>query len=185
MREIVEDRVGVQMNNEMFQIALVVFVALTGVALMVQAIVMLVAFLSMRKTIASLHSDVQEMRTSVMPILSISKDLLEKVAPKAESILTDMADLSERFRDQTVQLQATTTEILDRVHRQTTRVDTIITGVIDGIEHTSNVIADSVGKPVRQISAMLASAKAFLSVLATGRRQGQRADVIADQDMFV
>jgi len=173
------------MNNQTFLIAIVVFVALTGIALMVQAIVMLVAFLTMRRTIASIHSDVQEMRTSVMPILKISKDLLEKVAPKAESILTDMADLTERFKEQTVELQATTTEILGRVQRQTSRVDAIITGVIDSIEHTSNVIAESVGRPVRQISALLASAKAFLTVLATGRRPGQREEVVADQDMFV
>lgn len=173
------------MNNETLLIVLIVFVALTGVALMVQAIVMLTAFLTMRKTVVSLYSDVQEMRTSVMPILTLSKDLLEKVAPKAESILTDMADVTGRLKVQTAELQSTTTEILGRVHRQTTRVDTIITGVIDGIEHTSNVIADSVGRPVRQISAMLASAKAFLSVLARGRRPSQQEEVVADQDMFV
>jgi hypothetical protein len=173
------------MNNETLLIVLVVFVALTGVALIVQAIVMLTAFITMRRTIASLYSDVQEVRTSVMPILSRSKDLLEHVAPKVESIADDMADLTQRVRQQGVEVQATTSEILERVHRQTTRVDTIVTNVIDGIEHASNAVADSVGRPVRQISAMLASAKAFLSVLATGRRPGQQEEVIADQDMFV
>lgn len=173
------------MNNQTLLITLVVFVALTGIALLVQAIVVLVAFVTMRKTIVSLHSEVEEMRTSVMPILNMSKDFLEKVAPKIESIATDMADISQRFRVQTADLQLTTTEILARVHRQTSRVDTIITGVIDNIEYASNVVADSVGKPVRQISAMLASAKAFLSVLATGRRPGQQEEVVADQDMFV
>ena len=170
------------MNNETL---LLIFVGLTGFALLVQAIVVLVAFLTMRKTIVSLRSDVEEMRTSVMPILGMSKDFLEKVAPKVESIAADMADMAQRFREQTADLQVTTTEILDRVHRQTTRVDTIITGVIDSIEYASNVVADSVGRPVRQISAILASAKAFLSVLATGRRPGQQAEVVADQDMFV
>lgn len=173
------------MNNETLLIVLVVFVALTGIALITQAIVMLVAFLAMRKTIVSLHSDVQEMRTSVMPLLSMSKDLIEKVAPKVESIATDMADLTQRFREQSADLQATTTEILDRVHRQTARVDTIVTGVIDGIEYATTVVADSVSRPVRQITAMLASAKAFLSVLTTGRRPGQQPEVVADQDMFV
>jgi hypothetical protein len=173
------------MNNETLLIVLVVFVALTGVALMVQAIVMLTAFITMRRTIVSLYSDVQDMRTSVMPILSRSKDLLEHVAPKVESIADDMADLTQRVRQQGVELQSTTSEILERVHRQTTRVDTIVTNVIDGIEHASNAVADSVGRPVRQITAMLASAKAFLSVLATGRRPGHQQEVVADQDMFV
>ena len=173
------------MNNETLLIVLVVFVALTGVALMVQAIVMLTAFVTMRRTITLLYSDVQEMRTSVMPILSRSKDLLENVAPKIESIATDMADLTHRVKQQGAEVQATTADILERVHRQTSRVDTMITGVIDGIEHASNVVSDSVSRPVRQVTAMLASAKAFLSVLATGRRPGRQQEIVADQDMFV
>lgn len=170
------------MNNE---VLLVAFVGLTGFAMLVQAIVMLVAFLTMRKTIMSLQSDVQEMRTSVMPILSRSKETIDRIAPKIESIATDMADLAQRAREQGIEVQATATEILDRIHRQTSRVDTMFTGLIDSVEYASNVVADSVTKPVRQISALLASAKAFLSVLATGRRPGQQAEVVQDQDMFV
>lgn len=170
------------MNNETL---LVVFVGLTGFALIVQAIVMLVAFITMRKTIATIHTDVEDLRASLTPVLKQSKDLLDKVGPKVESIATDMADLTRRFREQTVELQATTTEILGRVHRQTSRVDTIITGVIDNIEYASAVVADAITRPVRQISAMLASAKAFLTVLATGRRPGEQQEVVADRDMFV
>lgn len=177
-----KDRVGAKMNNETL---LVVFVGLTGFALIVQAIVMLVAFITMRKTIATIHTDVEDLRASLTPVLKQSKDLLDKVGPKVESIATDMADLTRRFREQTVELQATTTEILGRVHRQTSRVDTIITGVIDNIEYASAVVADAITRPVRQISAMLASAKAFLTVLATGRRPGEQQEVVADRDMFV
>lgn len=170
------------MNNETL---LVVFVGLTGAALVVQAIVMLVAFITMRRTIISIHADVHEMRTSVMPILSKSKDTLDKVAPKIESIASDMADLAQRLREQGAEVQFTASEILERIQRQTSRVDTIITGVIDGVEHASNVVADSVIRPARQITAILASAKAFLSVLATGRRPGEQPHVVTDQDMFV
>lgn len=153
--------------------------------MLVQAIVMLVAFLTIRKTIVSLQSDVQEMRTSVMPILTRSKETIDRIAPKIESIASDMADLAQRAREQGIEVQATTTEIMDRIHRQTSRVDTMFTGLIDSVEYASNVVADSVTKPVRQISALLASAKAFLTVMATGRRPGPAADVVQDQDMFV
>jgi methyl-accepting chemotaxis protein len=170
------------MNNETL---LVAFVGLTGFAMLVQAIVMLVAFMTMRKTIVSLQSDVQEMRTSVMPILTRSKETIDKIAPKIESIASDMADLAQRAREQGIEVQATATDIMDRIQRQTSRVDTMFTGLIDSVEYASNVVADSVTRPMRQISALLASAKAFLSVLATGRRPGQPAEVVQDQDMFV
>ncbi|MGA8088742.1 MAG: hypothetical protein WCA10_15785 [Terracidiphilus sp.] len=171
------------MNNE--TTLLVIFVGITGLALVVQAIVMLVAFLTMRKTIVSLQSDVQELRTTAMPILSRTRETLEKVAPKIESVATDVADLAHLLKEQSVEFQAVAAEILERVHRQTSRVDNMFTGMVDGVEQASNMVVDSVAKPVRRITAMLTGAKAFFTVLATGRRPDQQAEIVADQDMFV
>jgi hypothetical protein len=171
------------MNNE--TTLLVVFVGLTALALLSQAIVTLVAFLVMRKAVKSLQSDVQELRTTAMPILAKSRETLEKVAPKLESVAADVADIARSFKRQSVEFQAVAGDVLERVHRQTSRVDNMFTNVVDGVEHASNVVVGSVIKPVRQVTAMMAGAKAFLNVLATGRRPERQADVVADQDMFV
>jgi hypothetical protein len=176
------DRVGAEMNNETL---LVIFVALTGFALLVQAIVMLVAFLAIRKAFVSLQADVHELRVSAMPVIEKSRHTLEKLAPRIESVSTDITDVVRTLREQTYQFQAVAGDVLDRVHRQTSRVDNMFTGVVDGVEHASNVVIGSVVKPARQVSAIMAGARAFLSVLATGRRSGKRVDVTADQDMFV
>jgi hypothetical protein len=170
------------MTNETY---LLIFVGLTGFALLVQAIVMLAAFLTMRKSIVSIKGDVEEIRSSVMPILARSRDTLERVTPKIESIATDVADLVQRIKVQSVEVQAVAAEILDRVERQTDRVDNMFTGLMDGVERATIVVTDSVTRPVRQVNAVLAGAKAFLSVLATGRRPGDRVEINADQDMFV
>ena len=171
------------MNNE--TTLLVIFVGITGFALVVQAIVMLVAFLTMRKSIISLQSDVQELRTTAMPILAKTRETLERVAPKLESVATDVADIAHILKRQSVEFQAVAGDILERVHRQTSRVDNMFTNVVDSVERTSYVVVDSIGRPVRQLAAMLAGVKAFLTVLATGRRPDQQADIVADQDMFV
>ncbi len=171
------------MNNQ--TTLLIVFVGITGFALLVQAIVMLVAFLTMRKTIVSLQSDVQDMRTTAMPILNRARETLDKVAPKIESVATDVADIARRVREQSVEIEAAAAEILDRVQRQTSRVDNMFTGMVDGVEHAGNIVVDSVAKPVRQVMGMLAGARAFFTVLTTGRRPDRRADIVADQDMFV
>jgi hypothetical protein len=120
-----------------------------------------------------------------MPILAKSRDSLEKVAPKIESVSADVADIASMLKRQTGEFQLVAGDILDRVHRQTSRVDNMFTNMADGVEHASNVVVHSVVKPVRQVSAILAGAKAFLSVLTTGRRPSQQVDVVADQDMFV
>jgi hypothetical protein len=163
----------------------VIFVGVTAVSFAVQAIVMLVACIMMRKAVKAVQSDVQELRTTAMPILAKSRDTLEKVAPKIESVSADVADIASMLKRQTGEFQLVAGDILDRVHRQTSRVDNMFTNMADGVEHASNVVVHSVVKPVRQVSAILAGAKAFLSVLTTGRRPSQQVDVVADQDMFV
>jgi hypothetical protein len=170
------------MNNETL---LVIFVGITAVSFAVQAIVMLVACIMMRKAVKAVQIDVQELRTTAMPILAKSRDTLEKVAPKIESVSADVADIASMLKRQTGEFQLVASDILDRVHRQTSRVDNMFTNMADNVEHASNVVVHSVGKPVRQLTAILAGAKAFLSVLTTGRRPSQQVDVVADQDMFV
>jgi methyl-accepting chemotaxis protein len=171
------------MQNE--TLWLIVFVALTAFALLVQAIAMLVAIFTIRKTIMKVQEEVSEISSTVMPMLNRSKELLEKVAPRVESVSADLADIAQAAREQTAHIRATADEILTRVNRQTSRVDNMLTNVVDGVEHAGNVVADSVTRPVRQVSALLASAKAFLTVLATGRRPDRPANAVADQDMFV
>ena len=169
------------MNNE--TLWLMIFVGLTAVALFGQFIVMLVAFFMVRKTLNSVQGEIGEIRSTVMPMITRSKELLEKVAPKVESVAADVADMAQSAREQTAHIRFTADEVLARVYRQTSRVDHMITNVADGVEHAGSVVADSVAKPVRQVSAMLAAAKAFLGVLATGRRNDRH--VVSDQDMFV
>jgi hypothetical protein len=164
---------------------LVIFVGLTAIALLTQAIVTLVAFVVMRRTVKSLQSDVQELRTTAMPILNKSRETLEKVAPKIESVSADIAEISSMLKRQSSEFEVVAGDILDRVHRQTSRVDNMFTNMADGVEHASNLVVDSVGRPVRQLTAILAGAKAFFNVLATGRRPNQQVEVVADQDMFV
>jgi len=170
-------------NSETFW--LIVFVGLTSVALFGQFIVMLMAYFMVRKNIKTVQDEVGEIRSTVMPMLNRSKELLEKVAPKVESVAADMADIAQSAREQTAHIRFTADEVLARVYRQTSRMDNMITNVADGVEHAGNVVADSVTRPVRQVSAILAAAKAFLGVLATGRRPDRPAEVVTDQDMFV
>jgi len=170
------------MNNETL---LVIFVGLTAFALLAQAIVLLVFFVVVRKTIKTVQTDVQELRTAATPILSKSRELLERVSPKVDAVTTDLADMVRELRHQSAEVKATVGDILDRVHRQSTRVDSMFTTVVDGVEHAGNVVADTMGKPVRQASAIMAAAKAFLNVMTTGKRPTRSARITSDQDMFV
>ena len=166
-------------------LAQIAFDAIAAAALMVQATVILVAYITVRKAMKNTHSEIQELRTTVIPMLVKTKEILEKVAPKVETVAADVADIAKMAREQTEKISYTTDDILARVHRQSSRVDNMVTNVVDGVEHAGIVVADSVARPVRQVTAVLASVKAFLSVLARGRRYERPVEVVTDQDMFV
>ena len=119
------------MNNE--SLWLMIFVGLTAVALFGQFIVMLVAFFMVRKTLNSVQGEIGEIRSTVMPMITRSKELLEKVAPKVESVAADVADMAHSAREQTAHIRFTADEVLARVYRQTSRVDNMITNVADGV----------------------------------------------------
>jgi hypothetical protein len=171
------------MNNQ--TIWQIVFDAIAAFALLIQAMVVLVAYFTIRKAMNKAQEDIHELRTTVMPLLTKSKDMFEKISPRVDTITADIASIAQTVKEQTFRVSATTDDLLARVHRQSSRVDNMVTSVVDGVEHASYVVSDSVTRPVRQIGAMLASVKAFLSVLATGRRHERPVEVVSDQDMFV
>jgi len=171
------------MNN---QTLLIIFEGLTGLALLAQAIILFAAFLVARRTIKVMQTHIEEFRSVAIPILKKSHEVIDRVSPKVESIAGNLEELSHSVRKQGVEIHATTSDILARVNRQSSRVDSMFTSVFNGMEHAGNVVAESVGKPAKQVAAMLASAKAFVSVLATGRRAQRPPErVAADQDMLV
>ena len=115
---------------------LVIFVGLTGLALVVEAIVILAGFFLARKTVKKLHADMDELRSKAIPLLNKSHELMEKVSPRIDSISRDMADLSRRAREQGEGFSEAANDILGRVNRQTSRVDSMFTSVFDSMERT-------------------------------------------------
>jgi methyl-accepting chemotaxis protein len=110
------------------------------------------------------------------------------MTPKIEETTGDLAALAHTLRTQAADVQSAANEIVDRVRRQAGRLDTMLSNVLDAVERASVFMADTVAKPMRQLSAVLASVKAVVESLRTvdpaaPRSQSSRAH--SDNDMFV
>ena len=77
-----------------------------------------------------------------------------------------MADITHILRVRIAALESVVAEILERVQRQTTRVDSMFTGALDSVERVGEFVSNTVSKPMKQISALVASAKAIVEVLS-------------------
>jgi hypothetical protein len=173
------------MQNVNTQTLLLAFVAFTGVAVLLQAVVLFAIFLAMRKTASSLTAKLEELRTTVVPVLNDTKDFLARVGPKIDSVATDLAELAHGFRTQGAELQSSTTEILERVRRQTSRVDTMLSGVLDSVDRAGIVVSEVINTPLRQISAIAAFVKASVGAFRSPNPRPQQTHSSADKDMFV
>jgi uncharacterized protein YoxC len=160
------------MTNLDNQSILLVFVAITSLAMLMQAIILLAILLSMRKASTSIREQIDEIRSSVMPVVDSTRDvcarasdLFQKVSPKVESAATDLAEVAHSLHLQTNELQVSTLEVLERMRRQSSRIDHMFSGLLDAVDRTGSFVAEVVSKPVRQFSGILASIKAVVETL--------------------
>lgn len=173
-----------KLDNQTIQLLIFGAVAL---ALVFQAIVLFAVFLVLRKTAKTVSEQIEEMRTAVMPIVENTRDLLVQLKPKIVDTSTDIAALTKSLRAQTADVQSAATEIVARVRTQTGRIDALLSSTLDTLERASAFMADTLAKPMRQLSALLASAKAVVETLRATEPvpRSQRNRSSSDGDMFV
>lgn len=173
-----------KIDNQTLQLALFGLVAL---AMVVQAIVLLATFVAVRKAARSMDEKIEEMRASVEPLIITSRDLMTNLAPKITAMTEDVAAIAHTLRVQTADLQTAAGEIVERARTQASRLDTMLSNFLDAMDRAGGFVADTINKPVRQVNALIASAKAVIESLRTSvpapRAPGNH--VPGDHDMFV
>jgi len=177
----------------------IVFVALIGIALLGQAVVMLAMYIAVRKAIKSVRSEFDEFRAIAMPMIGEARGILEKtrgvvddtqqfmarVAPKAEATMTDLADIAQGLRKQAVEVEATAQEILGNVRRQGNRIDSMFSGALDTADRAGTMITAAVATPARKLSAILASAKAVIGTFRSYDPPSQRRRAAEENETFI
>jgi uncharacterized protein YoxC len=169
------------------QTILIVFVAFTGAAVLLQACVLFAIFMSLRKTAKAVLDATEDMKATVVPMVHSTQDLLERLTPQIITVTTGLAELTETFRKETAGVSFSVSEIMGRVSRQTQRLDSMLTVGLNSVERASQVLESAVATPVRQANGILA---AFKAVIETYRstvppRRTPYPDPDQDRDQFI
>jgi phage-related protein len=154
------------MHNFDSQTIQLIIIAVAALAVVLQAIVLIAILISLKKATLTIHAEIQELRSSIIPVLINSRDFLTRVAPRVESVTADVADITHILRVRIAALESVVAEILERVQRQTGRVDSMFTGALDSVDRAGEFISNTVSKPMRHISALVASARAIVEALS-------------------
>jgi len=173
-----------KLDNQTIQLALFALIAL---AIAMQAIVMLATFFAMRKAAKDIRDQIEDLRFSIAPVIENARDLFTRLAPKVEQTTEDLAALTRALRVQAADVQSAATEIVARARRQASRLDTMLSNLLDAIDRANAFMTDAIAKPMRQFSAVLASAKAVVESLRNSEPASRSKSNHApgENDMFV
>ena len=169
---------------------LTVFVFLTGIAVLLQAGVLLAMYLAMRKSSERVEALAAEVKTKLMPSIDQAQEIMTEFRPKLGVIISNIQDTSSLVHSQVQRVDATVTDVVDRMRLQVIRADELLTRTMDRVEQTSEVVQKTVVSPVRQISGLMQGITVGLEFLFAGRngrngRSREERRPVPQDEMFI
>ncbi|HWG21084.1 MAG TPA: hypothetical protein VG225_11200 [Terracidiphilus sp.] len=173
---------------------LIVVVAIAGVSVLLQMTCLLALAVIASKGLKAAKQYAEELRTEVIPaihntrdVLQSTRDLIAKLEPRLDAAAGDLAEITRTAREATTTITASADEIANRVRCQAERVDAMTTSALNGVDKIGHFLNETVNLPVRQVSGVLAAARAILSALRSPAppHQGVRSDPNAKTGQFI
>jgi ElaB/YqjD/DUF883 family membrane-anchored ribosome-binding protein len=133
---------------------LTAFVVVTALAVVLQAAVLMAMAIGARKTQEHAMAMVEELRSTVLPILAITKDLLEDSAPRVKQITANLEHTSQRLSQQSDHLSVVVDDALRRTQRHVQHADMIVTETLDSVDDARSAVTQMVAQPLRWATAV-------------------------------
>jgi predicted PurR-regulated permease PerM len=149
------------------------FVLVVGIAVVVQAIVLIALFVQLRKTAARVEATVADLNTRINPILTRVQILVEDISPRIASIVSDASELTSMARGQAQRVDRILSETLERLRLQLIHVDQILTGAMETVEDAGSRLRQTVWGPVVKATAVIRGIQTGLEFFRSAR-QGRR-----------
>jgi methyl-accepting chemotaxis protein len=144
-------------------------IAVTAICILFQTILLSATFIAVRKGIKSLTDNVDDLRSSAMPVIDHTREFVQRITPRVEETARNVAEMSQTLKEHTATVSASATDIAQRVNAQSSRVDSMISSALDAVDNAAGFVAETVNKPVRQLSGLLAGVKAVVESLGASR----------------
>jgi methyl-accepting chemotaxis protein len=180
------------------------FIAVTTIAVVLQAGILVALFVMVKKTTTKLEATVEDIKGRAVPTLETANSILTELRPKlgqiadsvvelqpkVQIVVDNLVETSSAIRSEVQRVDATVNDVMDRARLQVIRADEMLTRTFDRVEQTSDVLTKTVVSPVRQVSGIVrgltAGVEFFLGhrVRKNGDSRGQRRPVPQDE-MFI
>jgi methyl-accepting chemotaxis protein len=163
---------------------LMIFVGLAAIALLVQAIALVIMAAAAAKARKDGREFVDEIRANMMPIVTSTRELIHDNSPKIKVITENFVEASHIIRSKAQEFDVTASDLNSKTRAQAARVDGMVTSVLDTTAEITETIQRGIKVPLREVNGLVNGLKAGLDVLM-GRAKGfgsGRANAPRDRD---
>jgi hypothetical protein len=164
------------------------FVIATALAVVLQAVVLVVLFFQLLRTAKRVEEKVWDVNARLTRILSRVQLLVEDVSPRIAGIVADAAELSRLARGQAQKVDRILTESLERLRMQLIHVDQILTGAMEAVEEAGSKLRQTVWGPMVKATALVRGIQTgieFFRAVRSGRESVDPSSEHRDEGMFI
>lgn len=168
--------------NPMNQSLFTVFVILIFIAIAIQAGILLALFVAFRKT----SSRMEALAGQAAPVLESARQILAESGPQLREITANLAETTLRMKNQVERVDATVHDLVDRSRLQIIRVDELVSQTLDKVEETTEMVQETVVRPVKQVAGILQGISVALGAyLGMRRRPSHHSGSLEDEELFI
>ena len=151
---------------------LMFFVGMVAVAMLFQAIVVVVAAVIGARTAKRLMTMAEEARERALPLVNTTQSMLHDLHPKVRTITDNLVETSHVVRAKAQEFDATLSGVNQRARAQSERVDDMVSTVLDTTSGIASTITKGVQIPVREFYGLMSGLKAGIDVLVGRGKNG-------------
>ncbi len=151
-----------------------IFIGITALAFVLQAIALLGIFLQFRRTAKRADEIASDFRSRLNPILARLQVSLEDLTPRITNIASDAAEMSRLARSQAQKVDRIITETMEILRTQLIHLDQILTGAVEKVEEAGSRLRETVWGPVEKASAVIKGIQTGIAFLRSSRHRKPR-----------
>jgi methylthioribose-1-phosphate isomerase len=156
---------------------LTLFVALTAIAIITQAGVLVGIYVMSRRLSEQVERFMKDTREMIVPIRSIAENL--RVAS------ANIVEIGLSARDQFRRVEAMVTDTGEALHVQLERFDRVSQNIMDRINETAEIVQDSVVRPAREVAAVAKGLTRGFGAFFFGRGRSTVDQARQDEELFI
>jgi hypothetical protein len=156
---------------------LTIFVALTAVAVILQAGVLIAIYLVTKRTSEQLDKFTKDARELMVPMRSVADNL--------KTVSEDLIEVGLSAKEQFRRVEAIITDAGQSIQVQIDRFDRVSKNVAERIDETAEVVQDSIISPFRDVSAFAKGLTRGLQFFFSRRTRQSEDSVREDEELFI